>query len=951
MSDVQYLITDPLRAQADALGILQSRLCDGKQIVDGNNVPSFLLETMSNWVADSMNSIGSINSSRHAYRAKSTKDLFQHMSQWDYVGLYYKPASTTLTIFFDKNYLIENAISFNQNYQKIIIPKEATFIVAGLSFGIYYPIEIRINKITKNFSVTYDNSEESPFHKLADNTLKFTEINNPGNELLAIDIPTYQFTKNQMTVPLTKGTGFKTTIDLIDNFYVIDAFHFKNNNWERLEQTLSEMNYDPLKPTVQIDVCLEKNQLEVSIPQVYFSSDTIGTQIKIIVYETKGKIDVDISAIASGDLEILLNNSIDIDMTYTEILNRIPMIQIIPAYSHITGGSNGYTFEELRDNVLYGRFSTGVALSKEQLNNLFDSDEISTTLHTDSLPDRVFIANSPIKDTEGKYMAGGCLRTYFNQTVVDNCSTIKQNEDGSITVLPATMYKINGQSCMPLIDTEVNQINKMSLSHKIELFNNDTYTFSPYHVRMSLNDDIPLATTYEFINPVIEEITFIEENVNISTQLSIMNGAIIHPLNETSGFVVRIGIQRSSDLIDKPLEDFRIVGYTKDVNTGEQFYMDGTFFIEQDNLLYYDFILTSDYDINKFNRIMITSFLRPSGEPVTGCRVDLEFALEVFLDVKAKDIIGTKPDDPEEFVTTVKQSLNLKLGRALNEVINTEVDVSFTPIRYKVYTENIYETYPIDDYAKNPDGSLKVDIVNNEAVTYKLHNAGDYRLDEYGHKVILHPENSLIYVGGERVVADGRKYCYYVDMFQFDNKVLYVSDIDIQLVGRQLAEDIDLYFNDVSRVQKQLLEDTFMYFEPIRTIGNGEFVTKNNAKITHPLAMDFDMVIYVDDTLLDNEDIINNLTTSIYDIAREQIATGTISMALIQDQILQTFDDQIKSIDILGINGSSNIQTIVNLDGDTKPILARSLAFRSDGTIYLKEEMNLNFSTYTKRIN
>jgi len=939
INNLDHLLKNPMLTQSLALRDLQERHGSGNKIVDGNNVPCWMLETMCNLVSGATQEMIRMNNDSYSKRATTSKELYRHMSQWDYVGLYSLPSSTNLRLLLDKKYIIDHSVSYNSNYNKIIIPSTSKFTIGGIDFGIYYPIEIKINKLTNTFLISHDTSMDSPLKTLVDNTIKHTEMHLHDMAMIDMEFPVYQFRRRIYTETLVKGQGYTNKWELQNKFYAVVITHLKNKRWSPIGQTLSDMSYDPFTPTAKLRVNLDENTISINIPQIYFSNGTIGTNLKVEIYETKGELDINIGNIKPSDLSFTLGDIGEGTLAYTEILNRIPVREVLPTTNRISGGSNGWTFEELRDKVINDAFTTEAAITLPRMKNLFTNKETTVTKQLDNLTARNFIAHSPIKDAEGIHLPAGNLRTNISELSIEACTHIKTNSDNSVTVLPAILYKLNGNIAEPVCDMERATFDARSIEQRVSILNDSQYTFSPFHIRLSVEDEFPVASIYELTNPAIQEIVFVSENVEISTQLTIMNGIIIHNLLETEKFIVRIGVLKSNDLKDVIEDNIRIRGYTTDPNSGEEFYIDAVKSSEVEKVTYYDFVLTTEYDINKFHRILINSFNRTSGGNSNGCYIDMKFSLMVSLEVRSSNILGSTLS-PSEFVTTIRQDLTIVLGKRLNSTIDPSVDINYTDIKYQTYPETIYKKYTSDVYEYDDEGKLIFIVFDGAVELNKLFSEGDDIVDEFGHKIVAHLAGDMVLdYRGNGIVVKERTSIYAINMLHIDYRLLYDNSTDPSMIGINLSEMIGHYLEELSRVQKDLLEKTYMFFEPICTIGNSNYVTKKNTFVNQPLNVTMHLVLYVSTKTIDNIEMINSLKSSVVNIIRAHVESGTISISLIQDEIISSLGDQILSIDNYGINGDPELQTLINVNDKTKSIVARKLTFNTDNTIHYVEDL------------
>jgi hypothetical protein len=168
---------------------MQQRITGGRPIVDGNNVCSFLMEAFASVTSGLTKGILDGFEGLYAKRAQTAEQLYKHMSDFDYVGLFATPATAYIEVLFRKDYLLKEAIDVDENYKKLVIPRLSKFGIDQYSFTIYYPIEIRINKVTGTFLVLYDTTVDNPLHALSTNTLEHRMFQASGLEMLSIMIP------------------------------------------------------------------------------------------------------------------------------------------------------------------------------------------------------------------------------------------------------------------------------------------------------------------------------------------------------------------------------------------------------------------------------------------------------------------------------------------------------------------------------------------------------------------------------------------------------------------------------------------------------------------------------------------------------------------------------------------------------------------------------------------
>jgi len=106
----ESVLNNPLQIQSDILTDLQSRIDGDLSVVDANNPFMFLLEAFSRNVAEAITSVDTKLNSLYPRRATTTKELYQHLSDYDYLGFFSSPANLKLRFLLHRDFIINNAI-------------------------------------------------------------------------------------------------------------------------------------------------------------------------------------------------------------------------------------------------------------------------------------------------------------------------------------------------------------------------------------------------------------------------------------------------------------------------------------------------------------------------------------------------------------------------------------------------------------------------------------------------------------------------------------------------------------------------------------------------------------------------------------------------------------------------------------------------------------------------
>ena len=543
-------------------------------IVDANNTFMFLVEMFSQLTSDATDAVLNKLNALYPQRALTPEDLYMHMSDYDYVGLFASPASLNMEMILGKQELIANAVpvienNVELNYRKVVIPDNTVFSIGNYNFGLYYPIEIRINNITKAFSVVYDTSSDdealngkNPLTQLTVNTVEYAFQSYKDIDIVALRFPVYQYNKATYLQDVAATNGFKQTFTFNDKFYAIRIYRSVNNKWVEIKQTLSDTVYDPMTVTAKLVVDTENNTVQVSLPQIYFTSGLVSSQLKIEIYTTSGELDEDITNISQTQISCTFQE----DRTgltlgeYSRPLNRAQTIQVYPIATKIAGGSNGYDFETLRSNVINNTFYSNVIARFASLQAKMRAEGFEVMKHEDSIMNRVFYCSKPITDLNGEIIASGSIPIHISsditKTVFDG-SPIPQNyrwtryrtADQSFMILPTALLKFDPTTGVSeLVPNSEYPEELEKVTDRAAAYNKCQYTYQPFHLRVSMSDRYPVAYSYNLMNPSVDRIFFRGNNAALGESINGFTGAIDHKNGGTGGYTVRFAVTISENL-------------------------------------------------------------------------------------------------------------------------------------------------------------------------------------------------------------------------------------------------------------------------------------------------------------------------------------------------------------------------------------------------------------------
>lgn len=531
---------NPQQLQAYILDKFEEANGGEAAIVDPNNVATFLIESFATLGSGFMKKIDdTVLPAIYPNRAVSVGDLYRHMSDYDYTGLFSYPAQTSIMMILDVTYLINNGIPVGEGTQnsnrQLIIPRTTQFKIGDYTFGMYYPIKIRVSKETRMFVAEYDTSVRNPLRTLTTNVLEYSIRRSEGLMYAFVKIPVYQFETSTTIEPLVVGSGYKRTIPYKDKFYALKVTAEVRDDlgdWSEQELALSLFGrtYDPEKPTAVFTVDPDNNVCTVEIPYVYFTRNQIRGNLKIEIYTTSGYLNYTIPTDTTDMVVIdMFGQTLDPETArFAEPFRLMPGFEATPIATQITGGSEGYSFEELRKRVINNSYGISVLQTPGDIDTYFANEGYVTSLYKDGITDRVYNAHATLRWTDNSIVSCASLDTLITKETLLNTRSIIHTIGDTYTILPSTRYRfdIDKGICVPLTDTELDELNSLDAANKVAAFNKESYTICPFHIQVNTVSKYPTTAVFDLTDADIDSNVFLKSREEISQQLSV-NSALM----------------------------------------------------------------------------------------------------------------------------------------------------------------------------------------------------------------------------------------------------------------------------------------------------------------------------------------------------------------------------------------------------------------------------------------
>jgi len=953
-------LKNPMNVAGMALDEIERRLDGNKIIADPNTPFCHLLEFGSSIAAAVINAVDDKFPMLYAKRARTMDELYTHMSDFDYLRMYSTPAMTQLRMFLSKKYLKDVAVKYNDSYRKLTIPRDTVFIVGKYTFGMYYPIDILINSYTDTFTVVYDANEANPLHELDKNVINKYDMRYSDLEYLVIDFPIYQFAKSSVVDSLVAETGYARKIDYNDEFYAVRIFNYRNGTYREISQVQTHIVYDTDKPTALVRVLPDEKKIKIVIPQIYFDKKMMGSKILIELYTTVGKLNIDTTDMDTANIGVIYNTDIRSDVKYALPFKNMPFDNVLQIVgTHIAGGTNAITVDELRKRIVDDTLHEKVLVTENELAVYLNDNDFYVKKYIDNVTDRIYNAYRVIRDKTGSIIPSLQVDMLFNgkyATSNEYASFLYHSSDNSITILPSALFEYDADNncAIPLNNTSIVELGSLTKEGLAEKLNTKHYLKNPYYLRISAGTLYPRADSFDLQDPRVNKVIFVEDNYEMTTKLLSFGAVVTH--NTIGTYTVSFTVTKSDDLAAVDNSDICIYAMVKSSNGqwvgAECTYVETNTDLGNDT---YSFEIPTNYHLTLKNEIGVTyvSYDIEYSEPEHLINLTSDFYL-VFMVARTVFPSIIEPSDTliegvptylkNMYVGISRQYFNITLGECLNDVIKNNVEIAKSKESYAVYETDVPARYEQDVYATDADGFLQTTVVDGKLQLTKLHSVGDIITRDNGQIVYAHLKGEYRRdADGNPIVVVSDEIIYYVDMMFIDAKMFFSDRNAEQDFQNEMYSTLNGYLSIIRNLKTELLERTEIYFKCVKSIGQSKINLGDGVTSTADIEMSFRIVCYVPSYVKKNEEIQNKITEMTCAAIEDAINSKTISMLDIFKEVKSKMNDYIDHFDLLGINDSVNLQTFVVLDEDSQPSIRRVLVLTEDKVLSLKKQIDITF--------
>lgn len=961
LSDITPLMYNPGLAQMYVTNAMADAMGEGEySIFDCNNPVILAAEASVLTAAAACEHNEACMRKTFATMATTEDEVYLHMSDRSWYDRFATPGQTHFYHLIGLNELKEKAVpKDSKGTRKLIIPRDTCFTVAGITFTIQYPIELRVMS-HGGVQVMYDTSVASPIRELESNALDWSIVTVPSDgvalECIRIKIPVMQYKINRLLSDIVQGTPFVENYAFDDQFYLARVWmRGANGTWKEIKTTHSEEIIDPLNVTAQLRIA--NGTLRVTVPDVYIRSGLAYGQIRTDIYTTRGKISVDLGGYNTSEFGYqLIDLAGEVDTEYTSPLNNFTH-SLVFSDGVVVGGDDSMPFDELRESVVMSSMgNSSKPISDAELTTALNNLGFSAAKSIDFVTKRIYHVSTEMPDSTLADVSTpiGTMNGVFETSFSELSSRTSVTDNGNrMTLLPNCLYRIvDGIAKLDDVG-DVSAYLAMNPESRMSYINERELLFTPFHYVLDRNDDVFEARPYYLDNPVVDSKVFGETNATLGMDLGISAYSFT---KDDTGYTLRIRVR--SDDAYKALDDnktFAQISFTPRGYSDEVAHLNGVLEGVDENLKerIFKFRIETKYDVDKNHDVIINNFYLLDTDP-TNVAMQLDASLNVILGITGVTIPDYKPSAIDQLmVTSDKQAkgitheiLRLNLGSYMENLWSNARPIAGLA-DYERAAEDVPAVWETSVPERDAKGVAKISFVNGKAQINWLHRKGDLKIIDGQQQYAYRKGDVIRGPDGEPIIKNPRKLRYRIELFLFDARyALATSDAITTYMGLTTRTMLEYVNTNIPSISGEALEKTWIYLYPKSTMGSIDVLLADGTTATVKTEQQFKFKYYLTTVARRNTDLRKSLDKISRAVVVENLKKRTVSVSAILDDIRARVGNDVVDVEMDGMGEDFDQMLMTVVDPNAKLSLGKKVVINPDNTLGIQDAVTVVYAKH-----
>lgn len=927
-------------------------------VVDPSNPFIFLLDSAA--VGSTMAINESTNTLRRLYPSLATtmEDLYLHMSDVDLVDRFSRPSSTTFTVAVLVHDILNKMIfDESEGLHRATIARNSEFSLGDMVFTLQYPISIRKHP-NNNILISYDTDIASPLQTLRTNVIDHYRRNDQeGVEWLFFDVEVDQIEIRSTMFPIQRSVILKERIAFKDKFYYARV-HYKDNStndsWVEMLTTHTDQVFDPKTPTALLKVF--GNVLSVEIPPIYVNERLLGGQIRVDVYQTKGRVDMDMGSFKVNAFNFKMK-AIDEKLDITRYTNAMAKSISHYVYSSamVAGGSDGLEIEELREKVIYDTLGKKkLPITNVELDSVYEKTGFDIVKNVDTLTNRIYLATQKLP-TPSNAKLNTPANLGVSTFVLDDSTSllhpyIRVNGE-QITLLSNNLYQDNVGRLTLMTRDAIDDILSLSKEKLVDHVNSNKYLYTPfYYVIDSSNNELE-SRAYNLDHPTSHRLSFVDQNQSLQMPV---NTAAYEFKKIDGGY--KLFVVTTSSTFYRSTPDSMVnlqLAFRPEGEETHAYFSAELEQVTQGGERLYSVEFTTDYEITKDHRLVVTN-AKMFNQSNVKVKLDLSQSFSMFYTTSsitqyfkpmAADKLFGKAFLPTASQVITHETIQLEFGSYLSNLWSRTRSL-VSGKEYKRHQDNVYKVYDEDIYDSDPiTGSIFTVGEDGELEYLLLHAKGDTVLDEHGEPEVLYPKGStMLDEYGKPIVSEVFYLAKELDLLMVDGKNYFVDDLASALYRDEITTTLDHWItSEIKAIQSNLIEQTKIYFYPKTTLGKVKIYLEDNLEDYLESEQSLVLDLYVKPLIYNDMDVRANIEEQCTEVLDEHISGMVVNTTSIIKELSKLLDGTVETLDLYGLGGQKDYRILHLAAEHNRLCLKKRLELQQDNTIIVREDIKFNF--------
>lgn len=969
--------SSPATLQRDALQAIRNILNNEHGIISPENPVAMLLEISATQTAGAIGKNFLLNRRQYPVAAQTHEDLYYHLSDLDWVGVFALPSEARFSVSFNYDEVLDMLKPLPDGSGNLLrIPRGTQITVGNIDFLLDYPVNILQLK-HGGFRITYDTTESSPIQTLKSNIVPFNIaiVNKIKYLTLALDL--VQLKEIVVEDSITSATTIDNTKSFIDQYFFSRVYTGNDQTgWKELTTTHCPDVYDLHKPTAVLKLIngKEENKLNVTIPKIYnntiidptgMETSTLGSRIRIEIYATVGELSMNLAEYTYTQFKWDFYPAGDRKRDYSGLGDYSSAFQsiktvLISSSSFISQGRDQLSFDELRQRVI----DNTVGPNKVPISHLAIEDKnqdhgFRIIKSVDYVTNRIYWAIREMpKPISSKLItpAAASIETLIT-SITELVSTGTVIDNGKrVTITPDSVYRMNNGKLTILDKTEIDRIKDLSPENKAQAVNSEEMFYSPFHYVVDTDNSTIKLRPYYLDNPTCITKSFVDSNNKIDVSLTIMS----YDIERTKKGFVLTCVMGSNDVYKRLADDeiwahmlihpFKDKGYVyvqgkmvgRTTDTREpifQFELDTNFDIDENHCLIFN-----NTSLQGTNNIAAPIELEGNWEILFGFYGDMPN----WSRIKTDDKIGTHLVNPNAKVILC-ESIKVRLGHYL-EYLWTRARSYADEIQYQRYQNDVPLLYQEDVYEADAATGSIINVVNGQVQYNLAHRKGDPVLDKQGNPILKHRAgDTVLDDNGEPIIAEPRKIIRRLELMLIDGVYWFATDtIASEYRSEIVATFIDWLTDDLVPLNEKTLEQTRILFYPSATMGQIKVMYNEGIETFIDAAQSLKIDLTVNKQVYNDYDIREKIREATIKVLNDEIKKETVSRSSIIKQLTKEHGDDVIGIAISGLGGNDRIVSFTVIEEGKRATVRKKLTVQADETLGVTEDVTFNFILHSR---